>query len=726
MHNSTIKYYEENAEQLAQRYANADVSDLRNLLAKWLPDQGRVLEIGCGTGRESFWMADRGLSVTATDASRAMLLKACSMSKHASVSFTQAVFPLDEKSELLKERFDAIVCVAVLMHIPDNELFDVIFQMREMLKPGGRVVCSFCNNRAPDAADARLFVNRAPQEIQLLFERIGFSFRFRKDNPDGLGRSIIWSTLVFDYDSNLGGRPVDQIETIINRDKKTATYKLALLRALCDLAQSGYRNIRWHQDGTVSVPLTLISEKWLYYYWPLFETPEGIPIPQIRGPGNLLFGDALGELIQRFSTQNQMSGFHCAMESACLNATDSRLLKNTLDKIEKAIVNGPVRYATQGDFRFDKSLGRLHFNAGLWREMCLLGHWISDAILFRWAELCVDLSKKRFDTANVLRQLLVRPETERDVVDVRNLYQNQKGLTCVWTQAPLHGRRFDVDHVVPFVHWHNNDLWNLLPADSKVNNNKRDKLVSRDTLFASRDAMIEYWQLARSAMPERFDFEISRTLFGRNHPESQWEQPAFSALVEAVETIAVQRNVERWHPIGVIQTGSDEVGASVNAGIFSAQPSICVQNDDDSLGRGFKKALPFVGRVAAGSFFNGFLTNDLARTEDVDWVDVPAALHGAKRFVVRVDGDSMEPLFHIGDLLVFEYHRTPRQDGQIVIAADFTDGSEGGEYAVKRLKSDSDVWVFCSENPDYSPVKISKASMPYPILGIYVGKVGEA
>ena len=110
--------------------------------------------------------------------------------------------------------------------------------------------------------------------------------------------------------------------------------------------------------------------------------------------------------------------------------------------------------------------------------MCLLGHWISDTILFRWADLCVDLSGKKINAATVLGQLIVRPETERDVCDVRKLYQHQKNLTCVWTQTPLQGGRFDVDHIIPFALWHNNDLWNLLPSDSKVNNKKRDKLVS--------------------------------------------------------------------------------------------------------------------------------------------------------------------------------------------------------------------------------------------------------
>ncbi len=80
----------------------------------------------------------------------------------------------------------------------------------------------------------------------------------------------------------------------------------------------------------------------------------------------------------------------------------------------------------------------------------------------------------------------------------------------------------------------------------------------------------------------------------------------------------------------------------------------------------------------------------------------------------------MEPLFHLGDLLVFEYHRTPRQDGQIVIAANF---ATGGEYAVKRFKADPKNWCSLSENPSYDPILIPKDEVPeYPILGTFVGR----
>jgi phage repressor protein C with HTH and peptisase S24 domain len=300
----------------------------------------------------------------------------------------------------------------------------------------------------------------------------------------------------------------------------------------------------------------------------------------------------------------------------------------------------------------------------------------------------------------------------------------------------LNEQRFDVDHAIPFTLWHNNDLWNLLPADTKINNEKRDKLASRETLLGSRARIINCWQAARRAMPERFDIELNRTLFGRNFAEAQWESSAFSAFAEAVETVALQRGVERWTPKSVvcgvraeptyevveIGKGSMKIDGEKEPVYFPLAAENALLDPDETEKRAFVSALPIVARLAASTtFFDGFLAANINDVSEVDWIAVPPQLCKPKRFVIQVVGDSMEPLFKVGDLLVFEYHRTPRQDGQIVIASDFTAGN--GEYAVKRYKEHPALWRFLSENPAYSPVEIDKDEMPFPILGTFVEKL---
>jgi SAM-dependent methyltransferase len=573
MHEQTIEHYDKHAEVLSAQYQVAEPEALYKLLMRWLPSSGSVLEVGCGSGRDAIFMAGLGLDVIATDGSAGMLeqarIQASTLSAEtvSRLSFQHATFPLPVGHPLLTERFDAVVAIAILMHIPNQSFFDFAFQIRSFLKPRGRFICSFCAGRESTESDPRLYVNREPGEVRLMFERLGFVVLAQEDTEDSLSRGIRWTTLVFAYDHETGSRPVDQIEAVINHDKKDATYKLALLRALCDIAQSAYRHARWHPDGTVSVPLGLVSEKWLYYYWPLIDTGTEPIIPQKRGMEinkPIAFRKALAELALHYHGQNGLSRFHAEFQSGKLDPLARQLTDAALNSIANTIVVGPVKYASQGDFDFKgsrqaskkcyspqalyASLGRIHFDAEVWRELSLVGHWIGEAIILRWAELTVEISRQQVPMTRVLEKLLMRPETERDVSDARDIYKSQAELRCVWTHTVLNNCRFDVDHAIPFSLWHNNDLWNLLPADAKVNNEKRDRLVSRDTLLSSRERIIDCWQTARLAMPERFDIELNRTLFGRNYVETQWEAPAFSAFAEAVETVALQRGVERWSP----------------------------------------------------------------------------------------------------------------------------------------------------------------------------------
>jgi len=113
----------------------------------------------------------------------------------------------------------------------------------------------------------------------------------------------------------------------------------------------------------------------------------------------------------------------------------------------------------------------------------------------------------------------------------------------VWSGKDIR-KGYDVDHVIPYSLWRNNDLWNLLPSHPVVNNKKRDRLPSRELIGKRRDVMVHYWRLINESSGERFFREVQRVAgIQRN---GNWEVPLFNAIVEAVEFTALQRGVERW------------------------------------------------------------------------------------------------------------------------------------------------------------------------------------
>lgn len=374
-----------------------------------------------------------------------------------------------------------------------------------------------------------------------------------------------------------GGTPrsIDEIETIIRRDRKDATYKLALLRALCEIAQVEHYRVKWLPNGVVSVPLGLVAEKWLFYYWPLIEEDgDGgrVAIPQKRGGEvnkPIAFRNSVRKLISFYRPLGGLGALYNNYKSGALHPEALPLLDNAINSIARTIVAGPVTYsggALQGEETYFKFKGRrtaigkctnpydayerpgcILVPAGAWREMCLIGYWVAESLILRWAELTYEISKKIVQVKDVIEKLLVRPTTQRDVQFVRSIYAKLPGLECVWTGVSL-GRRFSVDHTVPFSIWYNNDLWNLLPSTSDVNTSKSDKLVSKQALFRSKDRMIYYWGILKDRAEHRFSVEVSRALLRDRFNNVNWEQSAFLGLVEKVEMLAIQRGLERWEP----------------------------------------------------------------------------------------------------------------------------------------------------------------------------------
>lgn len=573
MDERTQHIYSENADIFSRRYSHADMTSVQKLMLRYLPPCGKVLEIGCGSGRDASFLCLEGFNVTATDGSVEMLRQASRrLVKHegsGKIKFMHAAFPLQSSDKLFHDKFDAVVSIGVIMHVPDQDIFEFAYQIRNLLKDGGTLFLSSSLNRSDLNVDSRdrqgrLFRERPITELRLLFERLGLRFLASHETTDSFQRDgLRWFNLIFTLDPNACERPVDQIEIIINRDRKTATYKLALLRALCEIAQTAYHHVLWNADDTISIPLGLVTERWLYYYWPLMEGN----ISQIRGGGKThpeAFRTYMLDLINHYKNNGGMNAFHISYQNRNFTEIEKSLISRTLQKIANTIVAGPVKFSSQGDFSHQKhpgrknkntidgligSLGFIRLRADVWREMCLLGHWISEAILLRWAELTFDITKRQVPVSKVLEKLLEGPETDRQITAAKEIYLNMAEIKCTWTQKVLTPRGFDIDHIIPFSLWHNNELWNLVPAGSRVNNQKRDKLVSREVLFRSRDMIIPYWQHQRTAMPDRFDREIGRSLLGRTSREKNWEVPAFTALCEAIETVALQRGIERWSPV---------------------------------------------------------------------------------------------------------------------------------------------------------------------------------
>ncbi len=98
----------------------------------------RVLDVACGEGRNSVWMAQQGCEVSGFDISPLALAKAVRLAetKHVQVGFTQA----DVRSWPWQTgAFDAIVCIFIQFAAP-AERTRLFGGFRSALAPGGLVI----------------------------------------------------------------------------------------------------------------------------------------------------------------------------------------------------------------------------------------------------------------------------------------------------------------------------------------------------------------------------------------------------------------------------------------------------------------------------------------------------------------------------------------------------------------------------------------------------------
>jgi SAM-dependent methyltransferase len=162
----TLQFYRGNAEAYSRRTFTSRQARLTAFLAP-LPPGASILELGCGAGGDTAEMLARGFEVRATDGSPEMADVA---SKHLGRTVETLLFhELDEV-----EAYDAVWANACLLHVPRNELADILALIWRALKPNGWFYASY---KAGDA-DGRDTLNRyynypTPEWLRASYARAG-------------------------------------------------------------------------------------------------------------------------------------------------------------------------------------------------------------------------------------------------------------------------------------------------------------------------------------------------------------------------------------------------------------------------------------------------------------------------------------------------------------------------------------------------------------------------
>ncbi|NCC62731.1 MAG: class I SAM-dependent methyltransferase, partial [Verrucomicrobiae bacterium] len=139
MDKKTLNYYQEHAADLAERYDTAQ-SGIAAFFEQAFSGKNRIIDIGCGTGRDLNTLLEMGYDAIGIDPCQELLDQA--VKKYPKTRGKMRVDVLPDLKTLPKGHFEGILCSSVLMHLPEELLFDSIYALRGILKPKGRLLMS--------------------------------------------------------------------------------------------------------------------------------------------------------------------------------------------------------------------------------------------------------------------------------------------------------------------------------------------------------------------------------------------------------------------------------------------------------------------------------------------------------------------------------------------------------------------------------------------------------
>jgi len=278
---------------------------------------------------------------------------------------------------------------------------------------------------------------------------------------------------------------LQRLLTIIDEGRRSATYKPALLLALMELSTE-----RASGSGALRLPLDDVAERIMELYWPhTREYPETqLVLNQVTGGRGRILG-ALADLHAASGAKTNTSlaavrASHPVGYSKARSIIARALAKQPIPRLQRpgtdAAIGDYPRFLFD-DHRFMAERGALDANPeivllpGVAEALAKSAPLLRIAVQDIWTREVAAINRLHRDEDD-LRQFLFGAGR----INLGPVADGLRALGvehCFWCDRRL-GNNTQVDHVIPWSYYANNDLSNLVLADQTCNGDKRDRLVS--------------------------------------------------------------------------------------------------------------------------------------------------------------------------------------------------------------------------------------------------------
>lgn len=184
------------ADQLVVQYESIRFEDVHGEILHLIPDGGRALDIGAGTGRDAAALARRGFRVTAAEPTAEM--SAHGQRLHAGLDIIWIDDALPQLPLLTRrgETYDLIMLTAVWMHLDATERATAMQAVAPLLADSGRLAMTLRHGPVPPGR--RMFEVSA-EEVVAAAQPYGLDLLYRGTRGDMLSRNAVhWDVLMLE------------------------------------------------------------------------------------------------------------------------------------------------------------------------------------------------------------------------------------------------------------------------------------------------------------------------------------------------------------------------------------------------------------------------------------------------------------------------------------------------------------------------------------------------
>lgn len=160
----SIEYYSKYANIYFEKTVDLNMEVILDKFIELLPEGATVLDLGCGSGRDSFYLIEKGFDVTALDGSKQL----CEL---AEIHIGQDVLNMHFEDIDFEHVFDGIWACASLLHIKAEDIDGIMDKIIKSLKMDGILYMSFKYGEFSGIRNERYFEEYNTRGLKELISR---------------------------------------------------------------------------------------------------------------------------------------------------------------------------------------------------------------------------------------------------------------------------------------------------------------------------------------------------------------------------------------------------------------------------------------------------------------------------------------------------------------------------------------------------------------------------